>query len=82
MDDKPHHRSDTAAGVSRSAEHAQASNHPDPFPPEGTDEKVLKPGNAGTSLSQDTRLKATKAALDRATAIPDNHVPHKEPFDL
>ncbi len=82
MDDTPHQRSDTAAGVSRSAEHAQAANRPDPFPPEGTDEKILKPGQGDTSLSEDTRLKATKAALDRETPIPDNHIPHKESFDL
>lgn len=73
---------DTAAHVAKHAEHEQAKNQPDPFPPEGTDEKVLKPGNGDTSLSQDTRLKATRAALDRDAPIPDNHVPHKEPFDL
>ncbi len=76
-------RSDTAAGVSRHAEHEQAQDRPDPFPPEGTDEKVLKPGQGDTTLSQDTRVRATRAALDRTLAdIPDNHVPHKEPFDL
>ena len=76
-------RSDTAAKVSRHAENEQAKNRPDPFPPEGTDEKVLKPGQGDTSLSEDTRVRATRAALDRDRAgIPDNHVPHKEPFDL
>ncbi len=73
-------RSDTAAKVSRTAEQEQAKNRPDPFPPEGTDEKVLKPGQGDTALSEDARLKATRAVLNRA--IPDNHVPHKESFDL
>ncbi len=81
MDDA-HKRSDTAAQVAEHAEDQQNQNRPDPFPPEGTDEKVLKPGQGDTTLSEDTRVKATKAVLDRASAIPDNHVPHKEPFDL
>ena len=82
MDDRSPRRSDTAADVSRHAEQQQATNQADPFPPEGTDEKVLKPGEGDTTLSEDVRLKATKAVTSHTSAIPDNHVPHKEPFDL
>ncbi|HTN42064.1 MAG TPA: hypothetical protein VLZ84_12980 [Asticcacaulis sp.] len=43
---------------------ARGSGQSDPFPPEGTDEKIISPVNTGEdAISQDDSLKATKAAL-------------------
>jgi|GEM_PF-1819921 len=47
-----------------SAEHQQESDKADPFPPEGTDEKVIKPKKEeDEGLSQEVRLAATRAWL-------------------
>lgn len=62
MDDKT--RSPTAVDVSLTAEAHQARNQPDPFPPEGTDEKALSKSGE-QPLSETDRLKATEAALHR-----------------
>ena len=64
-DKTPAGKADTAASVARHAEHLAETNQSDSFPPEGTDEKVLKTGAQPPELSEDVRLKATKAALDR-----------------
>ncbi len=43
---------------------ARGSGQSDPFPPEGTDEKIISPVNTGEdAISEDDGLKATKAAL-------------------
>ena len=48
----------TAADVARGA------GQSDPFPPEGTDEKIISPVKTGEDvISEDDSLKATKAAL-------------------
>lgn len=77
-------RGDTAVEVSRHAEDQQDHNAADPFPPEGTDDKLVRPEDAGRPLSEADAVAATRAviAAEDAAAIPDNHVPHKEPFDL
>ena len=47
---------------------ARGSGQSDPFPPEGTDEKIISPVNTGEdAFSQDDSLKATKAALSYQT---------------
>ncbi len=51
-----------AVRVSRTAEKHQEHNEPDPFPPEGTDDKALMPGG-DRPLSEKDRRKATEAAL-------------------
>ena len=52
------------AEVSKAAETDQDKGRPDAFPPEGTDEKTLKRGkDEDDGLSQDVRLKATRAWL-------------------
>lgn len=53
----------TAADVSRNAERKQARNEPDPFPPEGTDEKVVRPDIGDRPLSEPERVKATEAVI-------------------
>ena len=48
--------------VAKDAENLQAANEPDSFAPEGTDEATLDP-DAKHDLTQDQRLKATRAAI-------------------
>ncbi len=54
----------TAAEISESAERDQEHNEADPFPPEGTDEKILtdKIGQPA-ELKEADRLKATEAVI-------------------
>ncbi len=58
-----------------SAEVAQGLGPSDPFPPEGTDEKIIKPDNAADeSISEADSLSATKAALGYETKAGLVHV--------
>lgn len=55
---------DTAIEVARTGEHQANAGHADPFPPEGTDEKLLETGNnRPRALSESDRVKATRAAI-------------------
>ena len=56
MDDMPEQ-------VAKNAENLQNAGEPDAFAPEGTDEATLDP-DAKHDLSQDQRLKATRAAIE------------------
>lgn len=60
---RPSHDSLTPhAEAARSGEHLQAANEPDPFPPEGTDEKVVRPASeVDTPLSD---AEATRATME------------------
>lgn len=59
-------RKPSTADVGRDAETHQVRNEPDPFPPEGTDEKILTPGTESPRpLSEKDRRKATEAAVRR-----------------
>ncbi len=52
----------TAAAVARTGEHPLTGGQTDPFPPEGTDEKLLQNGG-GHALQESDRVKATQAAI-------------------
>lgn len=53
-----------AVQAAETGERQQETNKADPFPPEGTDEKAVKPGpDKDEGLSQDVRLAATRAWL-------------------
>lgn len=55
---------DTEVDVAEHAEDQQNRNQPDPFPEEGTDEKIVKPDSAADKpLSEDEALRATKAVI-------------------
>lgn len=48
----------------------QKKNEPDPFPPEGTDEKTLRPGSeAELPISQDEAVRATQGVIRQG--LPD-----------
>ena len=56
--------SPSAAQVSKSAEVAQDHNGADPFPPEGTDEKVLMRKTPHvTQIAEKDRVDATRAVI-------------------
>lgn len=60
----PQHHSGVAAA--KSGEHLQHRNEPDPFPPEGTDDKMVQPGDIGDKpLSDAEATKATQSAINR-----------------
>lgn len=59
----------TVADVSQDAENKQVRGQPDPFPPEGTDEKIISPAGEGEKpLSEKDRLRATKAVITHGIA--------------
>lgn len=62
---KPETRSgNTDVEVAEHAEAAQNRNQPDPFPEEGTDEKIVRPdATADQPLSDGEALRATRAVI-------------------
>ncbi|ESQ82131.1 hypothetical protein AEAC466_18515 [Asticcacaulis sp. AC466] len=72
----------TTAQTAEHAETEQRTNQPDPFPPEGTDEKTLNTSNGEKPLSDAETLKATRAALDTAPAGPAGNADDATAEDL
>ncbi|MDV6332693.1 hypothetical protein [Asticcacaulis sp. 201] len=72
----------TPAQTAEHAEAQQRTNQPDPFPPEGTDEKTLNIGNSEKPLGDAETLKATRAALDTAPTGPAGNGDHATAEDL
>lgn len=60
-----HNEKASAVEVSRTAEKLARGGEPDPMPPEGTDESVLKDGSE-RPLSEKDRVKATQAVTRRS----------------
>jgi len=58
-----HSTGQSPVAVAETAERQADAGNPDPFPPEGTDEKLVDPGTAPSVLKESDRVRATQAAI-------------------
>lgn len=59
-----------AVKITETAEREQATGQPDPFPPEGTDERDLPGVDGKKPLSEAERVAATRRAIKQS---PESH---------